>query len=110
MKQSEIIAALDAQVHNLNESAEVLSVYTGDFLSRVMGKAPEDCVWLTIMNNANVAGVAVLAEIPMIVLCEGVMPDNMLLAKAADEKITLATTKYSAYKACIEIYKAGKLS
>ena len=37
--------------------------YAGDLLSWVMGRAEPDCVWLTIMSNANVCAVAVLADV-----------------------------------------------
>ena len=35
--------------------------YCGDLLSWVMGKAPADGVWLTIMSNVNVAAVSGLS-------------------------------------------------
>ena len=78
-------------------------VYVGDFLSRVMGKAPAGCVWLTIMNNVNVAGVATLAEIGAIVLCEGVKPTPELTERCRDESISLMTTDLSAYDACLRL-------
>lgn len=84
---------------------EIKTVYVGDFLSRVMSKAPEDCVWITIMNNINVAGVAVLADIPLIVFCEDVSPDSNLKLKAEEEKITLVKTSFSAFEACVALKK-----
>lgn len=81
----------------------VEGVYVGDFLSRVMGKAPSGCVWLTIMNNVNVAGVASLAEIGAVVLCEGVKPDEALVARCRDEGISLLTAAGSAFDACVRL-------
>lgn len=78
----------------------VSAVYAGDFLSNVMGKAPADCVWITVMNNVNVAGVAVLADIKVVVLCEGVKPDPLLTNKCKNENIVLLCTDMSVYECC----------
>lgn len=83
----------------------VSGVYAGDFLSRVMGKAPSGCVWLTVMNNVNVAGVATLAEIGAVALCEGVVPDERLTEKCRDEKIPLLCTKLDVFGACARLAK-----
>ncbi|MCL2062734.1 MAG: serine kinase [Firmicutes bacterium] len=101
MKVSQIAPLIDADTVVAGDGKkEVSSVYAGDFLSRVMGKAPADCIWLTVMANVNVAGVAVLAEIPAIVLCEGVKPDEMLVQKCLSENIALFTTQKSVYECC----------
>lgn len=80
--------------------ADPQSVYCGDFLSRVMGKAPANSIWVTVMANVNVAGVASLADIKVIVLCEGALPDKLLEQKCADENICLITTDLPAYDCC----------
>ena len=36
-----------------NEQREIKSVYCCDLLSIVMGKAPADCAWVTVMGNIN---------------------------------------------------------
>ena len=69
MTTKEIASKLDATVE-VEAERDCNGVYVGDFLSRVMGKAPPSCVWLTVMNNINVAGVAALAEVGAVVLCE----------------------------------------
>lgn len=79
---------------------DISSVYAGDFLSRVMGNAPPSCVWLTVMTNINVAGVATLADIKAIVLCENVVPDNLLIKKCNEENIALIQTIKTVYECC----------
>ena len=101
MKINEIAIKLDAAlIAGGNPEADISSVYAGDFLSRVMGKAPAGCVWLTVMANVNVAGVVVMADIGAVVLCEGVQPDKILADKCAVEGIALLTTKKSVYECC----------
>ena len=63
--------------------------YSGDLLSWVMGKAPADGAWLTIMSNANVCAVAVLADTACIILTEGVSPDPDLLTRCEVQGVNL---------------------
>lgn len=79
---------------------DINEFYAGDFLSRVMGKAPSDCGWFTIMNNINVAGVAVMAEVKVIILCEGLQPIEALTEKCRQEKIALIVTELGVFECC----------
>lgn len=101
MTIKEIVSALDAKVvTNPNSSVNITKFYAGDFLSRVMGKAPEGCAWFTVMANVNVAGVAVLADVKAVVLCEGVIPDLALKSKCESEGIALLVTDKPVYDCC----------
>ncbi len=105
MKITELIEILSATTVNLNENAEISGGYAGDFLSFVMGKAPEGSAWFTVMTNVNVAAVALLAEVGVVVLCENAKSDDALKARAIKEKINLIETKldiFSAIKAYVK--------
>ncbi len=103
MKISEIIANLNANVVCVtDENKEVVGGYCGDFLSVVMGKAPADSAWFTIMNNQNVAAVASLTEVGLVILCEGTEPDALLLRKAESIGIDLITTDYPVFEAVLK--------
>jgi len=94
MTVKDLVSVLDAKVYNLDdEMREVTSGYAGDFLSAVMGKAPTDSAWFTIMNNVNVCAVATLAEVAVVVLCEGVEPDEPLLNKVKMQGVNLIAVK-----------------
>jgi hypothetical protein len=84
---------------------EINSFYCGDFLSRVMAKAPAGCGWLTIMNNINVAGVAVMADIPLVIICEGEKADKNLLERCKTEQIALIQTDLSVFECCKRLGK-----
>lgn len=100
----EIANKLDAIIE-VEADRKLDGVYAGDFLSRVMGKAPPSCVWLTVMNNVNVAGVATIADVGAVVLCEGIVPDPLLKQKCVDEKIPLLTTELPVFDACLRLGK-----
>ena len=57
---------------------DVTGCYIGDLLSWVMGKAPAGSAWLTVMQNANVAAVAMLADVSCVLLVESVTPDRIV--------------------------------
>lgn len=85
-----LIDSLSLTVFHLAEPTRtVTGGYCGDLLSWVMGRAPADGAWLTIMSNGNVAAVASLADVACVLLTEGVSPDPDLLAKAEAHGINL---------------------
>lgn len=100
MKVKDIINVLNAAEHAPCVRENIDSYYVGDFLSRVMGKAPSGCAWITVMNNINVAGVAVLADVGLIIMCEGVQPVAELIERCKTENIGLISTSFSAYEVC----------
>ncbi len=82
---------------------QVTCGYCGDLLSWVMGRAKENCAWITIMSNVNIVAVAALADVGCIVLAEGVTLDESVI-KTADEKgINILSTELSAYDAAVMI-------
>jgi len=76
----------------------VTGCYCGDLLSWVMGRAPADGAWLTIMSNVNVAAVAALTDVSCVVLTEGVEPDPPLLEKVRTQGINLLGCAASTYE------------
>lgn len=99
MTASEIAVKLGGRVE-VDSEADVTRFYAGDFLSRVMGKAPSNSAWITVMGNVNVAGVAVLAEIEIVVVCEGTVPSPQLTEKCKEERVALVTTDKGVYECC----------
>lgn len=73
--------------------------YSGDLLSWVMGKAPADGAWLTIMSCVNVCAVAVLTDVSCVILTEGVTPDADLLERAKTQGVNLLGTESSTFEA-----------
>ena len=80
--------------------------YAGDLLSWVMGRAEQDCAWLTIMSNQNVAAVALMADAACVVLTEGVAPDADLLRRAEEKGVNLLGTAEDTFTAAVRLGKA----
>lgn len=79
------------------------SVYTCDLLSLVMGKAPMDCAWLTVMGNINAVAVATLADISCIILCHGVPMDEEGLKKANEQQVAVYQSNAPVYETAKKI-------
>ena len=84
---------------------EVVTCYIGDLLSWVMGRAPEDSAWLTIMGNINSIAVASLADVSCIILTENAALDEDAKKKALMNEITILSTEDNSYTTAINIYK-----
>lgn len=90
-------------VINEGESRSIENGYCGDFLSNIISRAPENCCWLTVMNNVNVAAVATLIDCACIVLCEGVLPDEAFTARIRQLGIWVLGTQDTVFQAAKKV-------
>ena len=84
---------------------EITGCYIGDLLSWVMGRAPEDCAWLTVMGNINSIAVATLADVSCIILVENAALDDNARQKAEMHGVNILTTEENAYRLAVKISK-----
>ena len=104
MTVQQLIDGLSLTIFHLDDPERpVTGGYCGDLLSWVMGRAPADGAWLTIMSNVNVAAVAALADTACVVLAEGVVPDPPLLDRAKAQGITLLGTELSVFDCAVRL-------
>lgn len=79
----------------------------GDLLSFIMGSAPDRALWITIHTHVNVAAVALLKEIPLVILASGRVPSPELAEQCVKEDIALATADMDSFGLCGRIYQMG---
>ena len=104
MTVAELAEKLGAKVICLpNGEREVNSGYVGDLLSWVMGRAPADSAWVTIMSNINVVAVASLADVACVIFSESVDPDEDALLKAQKEGINLLSVSDGSFEVCAKL-------
>lgn len=89
-----------------NPESEVDKVYCCDLLSIVMGKAPQNAAWVTIMGNINSVAVASLAEIGAIILADGIKPDENAVKKAEENGINIFVSDEPIFETALKIHKA----
>ncbi len=104
MTVNELCSALDARALCIRDGGrEVAGGYVGDLLSWVMGRAHEDCAWITIMSNVNVVAVASLADVACVILAEGVLLDDDAMKKAEQQSINVMTSPLTSYEICARL-------
>lgn len=81
---------------------EVEGCYIGDLLSWVMGRAKEDCAWITVMGNVNAIAVAKLADLPCIILCEQAHLDEDAKKQAMAQNIAILAGEDPAYELAVK--------
>lgn len=84
---------------------EVTDCYIGDLLSWVMGRAPADSVWLTVIGNINSIAVATLADVSCIILVENAALDADAKKKAEMMDVTILLTEENSYNTAVKISK-----
>ena len=77
---------------------EVTGVYMGDLLSLAMAHAKEGNLWITVQGHINAIAVAVLVNMPAIILVQGIQASEEMLQKAEEEDIALLATTEGAYE------------
>ena len=111
MKLSEIITKLDLEKLNnkpINSNIEITHGYIGDLLSQVLASIkPNLSLWITIQSHLNIVGVAVMAGIPAIIICESHEVPNEVIAKADEENITILRTKENAFQIAAKLSECG---
>ena len=106
MTASEVAALASFSVAvNGGEPREVTGVYCCDLLSVVMGRAPADSAWVTVMGNINAVAVAVLADVACIVIAEGMPVDSDTLERARQQGVAIFQTELPVFEAATAIRK-----
>lgn len=103
MKVSALAAACGFEFVNKPDGDErdVNGAYCCDLLSWVIGRAEDTDALITVMSNSNVIAVAVMADLPCVILSEGVRPDEKALEKAKENDVAVLSSKLSTYETAI---------
>ena len=80
-------------------------VYCCDLLSIVMGRAPADCLWVTVMGNVNAAAVATLCDAACVVVAEHMPVDDETLAGAKKGDVTVFKSEKPVFETALAAAK-----
>jgi predicted transcriptional regulator len=107
MKIQELVTACGFEfvVEPASDDREVKGAYCCDLLSWVIGRAEDTDALVTVMANQNVIAVAVMADLPCVILSEGVRLDEKTLEKAKENEIAVVSSKLSTYQTALMIGK-----
>ena len=108
MKIKEICEKLNAEVQVPGDRERgVTHASAGDLLSFIMGTAPEGSAWITIQAHLNVAAVAVLKDIPIIILASGRKAPRDLIERCSAENICVALVADTIFGTCRRLSELG---
>ncbi len=108
LKIKELCEKLGAHVQVPGDpEKEITEAAVGDLLSFVMGTVAGGSLWVTIQVHLNVAAVAVLKEIPMIILAAGRKAQPDLEARCREENICIASVGESIFGVCQKLSGLG---
>ena len=85
------------------DEREVKGAYCCDLLSWVIGRAEATDALVTVMANQNVIAVAVMADLPCVILSESVRMDENTLEKAKENDIPVLSSPFSTYETALQI-------
>ncbi|MCL2059450.1 MAG: hypothetical protein FWH01_10405 [Oscillospiraceae bacterium] len=77
---------------------QITSVYCCDLLSAVMGKAPADSAWVTIMGNINVVAVSALADTACVIIADGAAVEGRALEKADEQGVIMLRSELPVFE------------
>ena len=76
-------------------------IYCCDLLSLVMGRAPENSLWITVMGNVNSMAVASLVDTACVVLAEGIPLSEEAKSGAEKGNVTVLQTPLPVFEAAL---------
>ena len=83
---------------------EITCPFCCDLLSIAMGKAPAGCAWVTVMANMYTLAVASLTDAACVILAEDAKADEIMIAKASMQGITVFCTDMTIFDAALSIH------
>lgn len=108
MKIKDLCKELDANVQvpgNLEK--DITLAAAGDLLSFIIGTVSDGSAWITIQSHLNVAAVAVLKDIPLLILASGRKASPDLIERCRSENICIASVNESIFNICKRLSELG---
>lgn len=108
MTVSEICEALGGDVQCVGDKGrEITGAIAGDLLSFIMGTATEGAAWVTVQAHLNVAAVAVLKDLPLIIIASGRKAPDDLIERCTTENIAIISVPDTLYATCAKLSGLG---
>lgn len=103
MTVKSIISSLGLKVYTQVSDREVSYIYCCDLLSNALVKLEQNALWITVMNNVNVAAIAYNVNAACVVLAEGVKPDAELVLRAKEHGVCILGSELNIYETALGI-------
>jgi len=110
MKVKDVINEINGKVLSCLEKQEdeFKGICSSDLLSFVMSRGNKKNGIVTVLNNVNVLAVATLIEASCVIIPSSIEVQDVIIKKANDEGVLIASTALSTYEVCGRIYNLEK--
>lgn len=88
-------------------SRTISTGYGCDLLSWVLAHGQSGMAWITVQTHLNVVAVATLMDMACVILPEGIVPEQEMLAKAEEEGIAVFSSDLTSFSICGILYAKG---
>jgi len=105
MNLEQIIKEIGLTVLNKYIDAVITTGYTSDLLSDVIANAKAGSIWITLQTHKNIIAVAVMKQLPAIIITSGRKPEQEVIDAANEEGIVLLTTNLNNFECSGRLYK-----
>jgi predicted transcriptional regulator len=83
--------------------------YATDLLSQAIKSADPGNALITIISHENTVALAMMIDLPMIIITEGKTISEMMIQKANQENICILSTSLKTHEVIIDLYQRGCL-
>ena len=84
-------------------------VFVTDLLSQAIHSAKPNNLLITIISNPNTIAVAMMLDLPCIIICSSKKVTEAMIDKANEEEITIISTDKHEHEVIIDLYQRGLL-
>ena len=88
-------------------SVDFTSVCSADLLSNILRYGKKGALLVTGLNQAHVIRSAEIADIPVVLVVLGRMPEKEMIALAEEKNIVLVSTRLPMYTVCGMLFAEG---
>jgi serine kinase of HPr protein (carbohydrate metabolism regulator) len=81
--------------------------YATDLLSAAIQSALSNNVLLTLISNQNTIGLAMMIDLPAVIITEGKKVSEIMIKKANEEEIAILSTTLKTHEVIIDLLKRG---
>lgn len=92
-----------AMPQNISTEIKISGVFVGDMLSHVISHAQKGNAWITVTASLNTVAVAVLREIPCVIITDGIVPNGDVVLCAKKHGICILTCQISTFAATVKL-------
>ncbi|HAX02372.1 MAG: hypothetical protein A2Y45_03660 [Tenericutes bacterium GWC2_34_14] len=83
------------------------NIYVTDLLSQAIKSAERYSILITLISHETTVGVAIMLDLPAIIISEDKNVSDMMIRKCNEENICLIKTPLKSYEVVLDLYQRG---